>query len=416
LLIEACEKDYFKKKYLFLSIIINLGILFIFKYFNFANETVHSLVNISGFEYHISNLDILLPIGVSFYSFQAVAYTFDVYNEKIKPERHLGHFALFISFFPKLISGPIERGADFLPQIKQKVRFDIDRINSGFQLFLWGIFKKVVIADRLQLYVDMVYSNPHDYSGKSLILATWFFTIQIYCDFSAYTDMAIGCGRMLGFDISKNFNFPYFARSINDFWKRWHITLTSWFRDYLYFPLGGNRVSYVHWLTNIMIVFLISGLWHGANWTFIVWGGLHGLFYLVEQKTGGLTKKISDKLKINDSLLAIFQTFLTFNLVAFAWIFFRADTFDKAIYISTHLFSDFHSPLRYGSSEFTTIITMLLLFMFVSFECLNYYNKQKKIIDFESLNHVFKSAWVVSILIITCLFGVSSNNFIYFHF
>ena len=405
-----------KKFYLAASIFINLGLLLGFKYTNFAISSVNIALERSVFDYSFDPVNLMLPIGLSFYSLAAIGYSFDVYRENIKPERHLGHFALFMSFFPKLISGPIERGVSFLPQLKEKIHLDPEKFSVGFHLFVWGIFKKVVIADRLKLYVDMVYGNPYDYSGKSLILATWFFTVQIYCDFSAYTDMARGCGKMLGFDLSENFNFPYFARSIHDFWKRWHITLTSWFRDYLYIPLGGNRAAYLRWMINIMIVFLVSGLWHGASWTFVVWGGLHGFFYLTEQVGKPLFQKALGAFSIPDLLLRPVQIFITFNLVAFAWIFFRADSFEKAFHIATHLFSDMGAPLQMGSSVFTTIITLALLACFTVLETGRLLMMNQKTGFTMRIPYPVKSVWMVGILITTFLFGAASSQFIYFHF
>jgi len=262
-----------KKRLLVVALCINLCPLLFFKYTNFFNDSLCSLFLLFGFSCPMSRFDILLPVGISFYTFQAVSYCVDVYQGRIEPERHAGIFALYMAFFPKLISGPIERGANLLPQLRKPGLFQNRLFLSGIQLFFWGLFKKIVIADRLGMYVDMVFGHPHDYWGKTVILAAWFFTLQIYCDFSAYTDMAIGCGRIFGIELSQNFNFPYLARSVAEFWKRWHITLTSWFRDYVYVPLGGNRMSTGRWAFNIMAVFLLSGLWHGAAWTFVLWGG-----------------------------------------------------------------------------------------------------------------------------------------------
>ncbi len=274
-----------KRIWLVLAIAVNILPFLFFKYFNFFNNSLSAVLSSNGTHNPIPYLELLLPVGISFYSFQALSYCLDVYKGKIQPEIHFGHFALYLSFFPKLISGPIERGRDLLPQLQTGKPFSSKLFFAGVQLFFWGLFKKIVIADRLGMYVDMVYGHPQEYYGRTVILATWFFALQIYCDFSAYTDMAIGCGRIFGIKLSRNFYFPYFATSIVDFWKRWHITLTSWFRDYLYVPLGGNRRGDLRLSLNIMVVFLLSGLWHGAAWTFVFWGGLHGIFYLIGKGT-----------------------------------------------------------------------------------------------------------------------------------
>ncbi|MCE7945771.1 MAG: MBOAT family protein, partial [Chlorobi bacterium CHB1] len=235
--------------------------------------------------YEFPLFDILLPVGISFYTFQTLSYTIDVYRSEKTPERNFIKFALYVTFFPQLVAGPIERSTRLLPQFDHEHKFDANRVVSGLRLMLWGFFKKLVIADRLALYVNEVYNNPADYTGLPVIIATYFFAFQIYCDFSAYSDIAIGAARVLGFDLMKNFRQPYLAQSIGEFWKRWHISLSTWFRDYLYIPLGGNRVSRLRWYVNLMAVFLISGLWHGANWTFVVWGALHGSYFVLSLLT-----------------------------------------------------------------------------------------------------------------------------------
>lgn len=222
----------------------------------------------------------LLPVGISFYTFQSLSYSIDVYRGEKEPERNFGKFALYVAFFPQLVAGPIERSTNLLPQFDRRISFDYDRFVSGLRLMLWGFFKKIVIADRLAIYVNEVYNSPAEFQGLTLILATYFFAFQIYCDFSGYSDIAIGAARIMGYDLMINFRQPYFSQSIAEFWKRWHISLSTWFKDYLYIPLGGNRVAKNRWYFNLMAVFLISGLWHGANWTFVLWGFLHG-FYLV---------------------------------------------------------------------------------------------------------------------------------------
>ncbi|MCL2739793.1 MAG: MBOAT family protein [Oscillospiraceae bacterium] len=353
-----------KKLWLWLCLIVNLGILLAFKYLGFFTATAQSTLEILRLPAVLPTFKLLLPVGISFYTFQTIGYVIDVYKGKKEPERHLGYYALFVSFFPQLVAGPIERSASLLPQFKIKHKFDYDRIASGLRLAAWGMFKKIVISDRAAIIVDAIYNNPTEYGGASLAIATVLFAFQIFCDFSGYTDIAIGTARILGFNLTQNFNRPYSARSIADFWRRWHISLTSWFKDYIYIPLGGNRVSLAKWLFNIMLVFLISGLWHGAAWTFIIWGALHGAWQILEKtisngrlaisnfgafrKRNVLNKKskkedLQRKSSIiaNSSLLiANFTSWaITFTFVTLAWIFFRADSFDNAIYILTQIFT-----------------------------------------------------------------------------
>ena len=262
-----------------LSLVANLGILLFFKYANFFAQTWSSMIG-AGADGSLHTF--LLPVGISFYTFQTLSYTIDVYRGRIEPERHLGRFALYVAFFPQLVAGPIERAGRLLPQVTRMASPNTDQIVSGLRLALWGFFKKVVIADRLALVVDQVYGNPADQSGITWLIGTYFFAFQIYCDFSGYSDIAIGVARLLGFDLMKNFRVPYSASSLREFWGRWHISLSTWFRDYVYIGLGGNRVQLGRWIANILVTFLVSGLWHGANWTFVVWGGLHGAYLVIE--------------------------------------------------------------------------------------------------------------------------------------
>jgi alginate O-acetyltransferase complex protein AlgI len=321
-----------KRKYLLLSLASNLGLLFTFKYFNFFNDSVNHLFNWFGNPLTIPDLDILLPVGISFYTFQTLSYTIEIYRGKIEPERHFGRFALYVSFFPQLVAGPIERAKNLLPQIDREKRLDYGNFAEGSFLILWGMFKKIVIADRLAVGVESIYSNPEAFPGPVLVLATVLFAWQIYYDFSGYSDIAVGAARILGYKLMYNFHSPYFAKSIGEFWSRWHISLSSWFRDYLYLPLGGNRVKKGRWLANIMIVFVVSGLWHGANWTFMAWGALHGFYYLVQSAwssaAGGIKKTwLFSRLPVMYDTFCLFVTFAAVNL---AWIFFRASSLDDA--------------------------------------------------------------------------------------
>ena len=269
-----------KKFFLWLSILVNIGILFGFKYFNFFNESTGIIFGELNLFYNIPQLEVLLPVGISFYTFQTLSYTIDIYRGKTIPESHLGIFALYVSFFPQLVAGPIERSNNLLPQFKRYYYFEYNRVVSGLRLMLFGLFKKVVIADRLAEHVNQVYNSPDQYFGISIIMATILFAFQIYCDFSGYSDIAIGAARVMGIRLMINFNLPYSSRSISEFWKRWHISLSSWFKDYFYIALGGNRVVKWKWYYNLLLTFLVSGLWHGANWTFLLWGLLHGIYMI----------------------------------------------------------------------------------------------------------------------------------------
>lgn len=271
----------YKKIVLFISLLSNLGILFFFKYYNFFADTINILYTKLHIHSQIPAFNVLLPVGISFYTFQALGYSIDVYRGTVKAERNIITYALFVTFFPQLVAGPIERTEHLLPQLKVNHDFDYDRVTKGLKLALWGMFKKIVIADQLAIYVDKVYSSPTEYQSTALILATVFFAFQILCDFSGYSDIAIGCAKILGFSLNKNFDSPYLARNMADFWKRWHISLSTWFRDYLYIPLGGNRCSPIRHYLNLLITFLLSGLWHGASITFIFWGLIHSLFLII---------------------------------------------------------------------------------------------------------------------------------------
>lgn len=359
-----------KRFYLCLSIFMNLGVLFFFKYTNFFSSSVQSMIHALGLPYHMPQVDVILPIGISFYTFQELAYTLDVYRGVLKPEDRFDIFSLFIVFFPHLIAGPIVRAPSMLPQFRVKQPFREDYVIEGLQLILWGAFKKVVIADRLAIYVNEVYGHPSQYSGPILIVATLFFAFQIYCDFSGYSDLAIGTAKVLGFQLPTNFRQPYFSRSIGEFWRRWHISLSTWFKDYVYIPLVKGQASARLRRLHIMTVFLLSGLWHGANWTFVIWGGLHGLAMLAEhlspRRVGG--SRWWPFGRLNPTLVTGIKTSLTFTFVCFAWIFFRAASLSDAWYILTHLFTEprgwpgvgrpFGEP---GELQLSVILLLILL-------------------------------------------------------
>ncbi len=309
-----------------------LGTLFVFKYLEFFRRSLQALFVAGGADVALPEVQLTLPVGVSFYTFQAFAYVVDVYRRQVAAERHVGVFALYKAFFPQLVAGPIERPSRLLPQLNRPTSLEYQSLATGFALLLVGLFKKVVIADRLGIYVNEVYGHPSQYHGLAVILATYLFAFQIYCDFSGYSDIAIGSARMFGIDLMQNFDRPYFSRSVREFWTRWHISLSTWFRDYLYVPLGGNRVSPWRNKLNLFIVFLVSGLWHGASWTFVAWGALHGLYLLfaiwTEKPRAWLAHR-SGLARIG-WLHAACERVVVFHLIAFAWVFFRADTFGDA--------------------------------------------------------------------------------------
>ena len=317
-----------RRPFLVASLCTNLGLLFAFKYWNFFSESTRDVLEKFDVTVGIPEFDLLLPVGISFYTFQTLSYSIDIYRGKLRPERHLGRFALYVAFFPQLVAGPIERASRLLPQFWQEHDFDYDRLGSGLRQMTWGMFKKVVVADRLGIYVDAVYSDPGAHQGLPVVAATYFFAFQIYCDFSGYSDIAIGAARCLGFDLMENFKRPYFARSVSDFWRRWHISLSTWFRDYVYIPLGGSRTTTSRWYRNLAITFLVSGLWHGANWTFVVWGALHGAYLIFAIVSAPIRESglAAVGLPPDGRTRALFDVLVTFHLALIAWVFFRADS------------------------------------------------------------------------------------------
>jgi D-alanyl-lipoteichoic acid acyltransferase DltB (MBOAT superfamily) len=329
-----------RKILLVLSLTSNLGLLFAFKYFNFLNDSIRHIFNLFSLSYQVPGFDLLLPVGISFYTFQTLSYTIDVYRGKKEPEKHLGIFAVYVSFFPQLVAGPIERATNLIPQFHKKLDFDYERVTDGLKLMAWGFFKKLVIADRLAIMVNTVYNNPTQYEGIHFIVTTIFFAFQIYCDFSGYSDIAIGGAKVMGYKLMNNFDRPYSSKSIFEFWKRWHISLSTWFRDYLYIALGGNRVIKWRWYYNLFIVFLISGLWHGASWTFVIWGALNGFYLVFAIFTKEIRIKFVRLISLDrfPKLYKYIQLSITFTLICFAWIFFRANNISDAFYIISHLF------------------------------------------------------------------------------
>ncbi|MBD3321955.1 MAG: MBOAT family protein [Chitinivibrionales bacterium] len=366
----AAAQDHSRKKLLLTAgIILNVGVLIFFKYFNFFNGELRNLFDSFGIIYPVPQLKFLLPVGLSFFIFKTISYGIDVYRGTIPAERRFTRFALYVSFFPQLLTGPIERAGNFLPQLDNKHTPDPGRFRDGAALFIWGLFKKMVIADNLATVVNWVYLAPQEYPGLALIVATYCYSFQIFCDFSGYSDMAIGAGRILGFSTMRNFNRPYAAISVSDFWRRWHISLSTWFRDYLYIPLGGSRVSLVKWLRNVMIVFVISGLWHGAGWTFILWGALHGIYLagerLLAKPASALTAAIN--LDRYPGIRKALRTGLTFHLITFAWIFFRASSITDALFIVSHLFDGLSlTALNLFRQSDLTLAVVLIGFLLIA--------------------------------------------------
>jgi D-alanyl-lipoteichoic acid acyltransferase DltB (MBOAT superfamily) len=327
-----------RRSLLILSIISNFGLLFAFKYTGFMTRNLNDAFGLS-----LPVLNFVLPLGISFHTFQAVSYVVEVYRRMAPAERNLLNYALYVAFFPQMVAGPIERPHSLLPQFHVEHELRFENVQAGFRIALWGVFKKAVVADLLATAVNKVYSHPQQFTGPILILATLFFSIQIYCDFSGYSEIAIGIARMMGFRLTVNFRQPYLAESVGAFWRRWHISLSTWFRDYLYLPLGGSRVPRSRYFANLMIVFLVSGLWHGANWTFVVWGALHGSYLVLGTWTAPLRHRLNTPRFV--------EVLLTFSLVTFAWIFFRANNVSDGLYVATHL-------LNVGGFRLTDLLSL----------------------------------------------------------
>ncbi len=429
------EKSSGKKRKLFLviSLISNISILCVFKYYNFLNENLSGLLSSFGYHNHIPNLSILLPIGLSFHTFQAMSYTIEVYRGNQQAERNFITYSLYVMFYPQLVAGPIERPQNLLPQFKQDHAFEYQRVVNGLKLMAWGMFKKVVIADRLAEMVNYVYDDPLKFQGFPLLISTLFFAIQIYCDFSGYSDIAIGSAQVMGFKLMRNFERPYFSSSISEFWKRWHISLSTWFKDYLYIPLGGNRVIKWRMYYNLMLTFLISGLWHGANFTFIIWGAVHGVYLIVELLISPFKNKINAKIKTRflKIVVRLGNVFITFCLVAFAWIFFRARTFTEANHIIKNLFiatkpqyrhlkaGDEESFTRFiylGTTQLNFLIAIISIIFLFTVEFLERKGHLRE--QLSQTNPLLKWACYSGVIALILYFGVFNKNiqFIYFQF
>ena len=405
-----------RKLLLICSLVANIGVLAIFKYYNFINENLSFLTLKLGFINPLPYLKILLPIGLSFHTFQAMSYTIEVYRGNQKAERHFGIYSLYVMFYPQLVAGPIERPQNILHQFHEKKDFDYDKMVSGLQLIVWGFLKKLVVADRLSTYVNPVFNNPEFHNGTTIIIASFFFAIQIYCDFSGYSDIAIGTARTMGFDLMINFNRPYFSKSIKEFWGRWHISLSTWFRDYLYIPLGGNRVSNTRKYVNLLLVFVISGIWHGANWTYIIWGALHGFYRVVGMYTEKIRKKFITSIHLEkNKLLYLIEIFFTICLVTITWIFFRANTVADAFTLLHNLKSFGEAPLKGDTSNtMTHCITAILILFAVEYKMeylpqkFNLINSKYRVIRWSTL--------IFAIFLILVLGVFNGGQFIYFQF
>lgn len=409
------EKNLTKRKlYLGISILVNLGFLGFFKYYNFFLDNFITAFSFFGQSISSSGLNIILPVGISFYTFQTLSYSIDVYRKKLEPTKDFIAFSAFVCFFPQLVAGPIERATNLLPQFYKKRKFDENLAIDGLYLFLWGLFKKVVIADSCAMYVNTIFENYETLNSLTLFLGAFYFAFQIYCDFSGYSDMAIGLSKFFGFNLMQNFNFPYFSRDIAEFWRRWHISLSTWFRDYVYIPLGGSKGSKLRQIKNVFIIFLISGFWHGANWTFVIWGAINALFFiplLLTKKNRANIDIVAENSKW-PSGLDLFKMVYTFSIVTLAWIFFRAKSVAIAIDYIVNIFSfNFKGGVNYLSIERYAIENVLLIFGFVVLEWLSRRNTH----PFFGKYKIFKLGIVLLALF---LFGVYSKatDFIYFQF
>lgn len=407
-----------RKMLLWTSILVNLGFLGFFKYYNFFLDNFTTAFTFFGQDIQANSLNIILPVGISFYTFQTLSYTLDVYKRKLEPTKDFIAFSAFVSFFPQLVAGPIERATHLLPQFYKKRTFDYSKAVDGMRQILWGLFKKIVIADNCAEFANQIFNNSADMNGSTLVLGALFFTFQIYGDFSGYSDIAIGTSRLFGFDLMQNFNFPYFSRDIAEFWRRWHISLSTWFRDYLYIPLGGSRGGTSMKVRNTFIIFIVSGFWHGANWTFIVWGALNAIYFLPLLLTNNNRNNLETVAqgKFIPSLKEVAFMLLTFGLTVFAWIFFRAENIGHAIsYISEIL-----SPSLFSTPKFVdmnnALITIILVGVFVLIEWIG----REGQFAISNLGLKWKRpiryAMYYAIVFLIFYFGGHEQQFIYFQF
>ena len=410
---EASSKNR-KKTWFWISVTVNLGFLGVFKYYNFFITSFSELTARFGYKPDILLLHIILPVGISFYTFHGLSYVIDIYKDRIRPVKNFVDYSVFVSFFPLLVAGPIERATHLLPQIQRERTFDYSKATDGLRQILWGLFKKIVIADNCAEYVNMSFHNPSHYSASTLLLAAVMFAFQIYCDFSGYSDIALGTARLFGIELLRNFAFPYFSRDIAEFWRRWHISLSSWFRDYLYVPLGGSRGGTWMKVRNTFIIFLVSGFWHGANWTFIIWGALNALYFLplllLDRNRNNL--EIVAKGKNLPSICELLNMAVTFALVVFAWIFFRADNVHAAFAYVADLFS----VSMFSIPHKTPVILIIILCLFMLVEWLG--REQQYALATAGLKLPRAVRWSFYFLIIIAISnsGGANKQFIYFQF
>ena len=403
-----------RKMLLAVSVVINLSFLGFFKYCNFFIENFIEVFRLFGNELNISTLNIILPVGISFYTFQTMSYTIDIYRRKIEATNNFLAFAAFVGFFPQILSGPIERAANLLPQFCTHHAFDYHKAVDGLRQILWGLFKKVVIADTCAIYVNQIFEQSYNLSGSTLAIGILLFSFQIYADFSGYSDIAIGTARLFGINLRQNFAYPNFSRSVAEFWRRWHISLTSWFRDYLYIPLGGSRGSTWARMCNIFIVFLVSGFWHGANWTFICWGGINAIYMMpsVIRKTNRKNLDIVAQGKILPSLREVFTIFLTFTLITFSWIFFRSENISQAVHYIKNLFTSLFEK----ATIFPSISLVILIVFFTVVEWMG--REQQYALEQFGLKWKKWIRWLFYYILAILIFAFSGNarEFIYFQF
>lgn len=412
------EKQLKRKVLLWSSLLVNLGFLGFFKYYNFFLDNFITAFSFFGQDIQANSLSIILPVGISFYTFQTLSYTIDVYKRKLEPTKDFIAFSAFVSFFPQLVAGPIERATHLLPQFYKKRTFEYSKAVDGMRQILWGLFKKIVIADSCAEYANQIFNNSAEYSGSTLVLGALFFTFQIYGDFSGYSDIAIGISRLFGFDLMRNFNFPYFSRDIAEFWRRWHISLSTWFRDYLYIPLGGSRGGTWMKIRNTFIIFIVSGFWHGANWTFIIWGTLNAIYFLPLLLTNNNRNNLETVAqgKILPSLKELCFMLLTFGLTVFAWIFFRAENIGHAISYVSKILSPSLFILPKFPDMYNALITIILVFVFVLIE----WSGREGQYAISNLGvkwkRPFRYAMYYAIIIAIFWFGGKEQQFIYFQF
>lgn len=418
ILLNKTNNEHKRKALLWLSILVNLGFLGFFKYFNFFMDNFKEAFTFLGYSFNGYTLNIILPVGISFYTFQTMSYTLDVYKRKLKPTKDVIAFGAFVSFFPQLVAGPIERASNLLPQFYKSRTFNYSQATDGMRQILWGLFKKIVIADNCAEYANMIFNNSSDYSGSTLVIGALFFAFQIYGDFSGYSDIAIGTARLFGFNLMQNFAFPYFSRDIAEFWRRWHISLSTWFRDYLYIPLGGSRGGMLMKIRNTFIIFVVSGFWHGANWTFIVWGALNAIYFL--------PLMLSNKNRHNLDVVAnsrawptakeVFFVLITFVLTVFAWIFFRAENISHALnYISEILSSSlFEVPIFYKRFNALVISALVIFMLLIEWQG----RRNKFALENFGLrwNRQVRHSFYYLIIFAIYWFGGEEQQFIYFQF